>query len=107
MASGLRSAEASWGLWACGISTSAAEASTLAIRDFYPYWRDRGEVASAGKLLMVDSQLSTARHDIFFDDNIRYAPLALGGSCCRLERSTSGPPTGTRKKSSRREGAKQ
>ena len=30
-------------------------------------------MASAGKLLLVDSQLSVARHDIFFDDNIRSA----------------------------------
>lgn len=44
------------------------------MRDYYPYWRDRGEVAAAGKLLMVDSRLSTARHDIFFDDNIRFVP---------------------------------
>lgn len=57
-----------------GSSTGAAEAGTLAVRDYYPYWRDRGEVAAAGKLLMVDSRLSTARHDIFFDDNIRFVP---------------------------------
>ncbi|KAL7999785.1 hypothetical protein Plhal703r1_c24g0102761 [Plasmopara halstedii] len=45
--------------------------ATLALRDYYPYWFSNGEVATAGKLLLVDRADSTEGiHAMFFDDNI-------------------------------------
>lgn len=43
--------------------------TTLAIRDFYPYWFRHCEVATAGKLLTLDED-DPQVHAIFFDDNV-------------------------------------
>jgi hypothetical protein len=43
--------------------------STLAIRDFYPFWFRNCEDATAGKLLTIDDEESDV-HAVFFDDNV-------------------------------------
>ncbi|KAG7395801.1 hypothetical protein PHYBOEH_003168 [Phytophthora boehmeriae] len=45
--------------------------ATLALRDFYPYWFQNNEVATAGKLLTLGSEDEAENvHAMFFDDNI-------------------------------------
>lgn len=67
--------------------------STLAIRDFYPFWFRNCEDATAGKLLTMDDQESDV-HAVFFDDNILAhdahivdARSALDGSAVSFERT--------------------
>ncbi|RLN49044.1 hypothetical protein BBJ29_006213 [Phytophthora kernoviae] len=45
--------------------------ATLALRDFYPYWFQNSEIATAGKLLTLDpADEGEHVHAMFFDDNI-------------------------------------
>jgi hypothetical protein len=44
---------------------------TLALRDYFLYWKQCKMASSAGKLLFMDSH-ETNIHSIFFDDNIAY-----------------------------------
>ncbi|RLN79200.1 hypothetical protein BBJ28_00013781 [Nothophytophthora sp. Chile5] len=45
--------------------------ATLALRDFYPFWFQNREAATAGKLLTLDSMFGADEvHAMFFDDNI-------------------------------------
>eukprot|EP01083_Nonionella_stella_P217253 780135_1 len=43
---------------------------SIAIRDFWPFWRENGESSWAGKVLPVDTT-DRRRHSLFIDDNIR------------------------------------
>lgn len=42
-----------------------------ALRDYYPYWKQRNERATAGKLLLLDPDEQEVL-PIFFDDNVGY-----------------------------------
>lgn len=46
--------------------------AAFAIRDYYPYWKQRNERSKAGKLLLVNPN-ATDIIQIFFDDNIGYS----------------------------------
>lgn len=46
--------------------------AAFAIRDYYPYWKQRNERSQAGKLLLVDPS-ATDVIQIFFDDNVGYS----------------------------------
>jgi len=49
-----------------------ASGRTIAIRDYWPYWRDCAEAAHAGKLLTVTLRgADDAPHMVLIDDNIR------------------------------------
>jgi len=57
---------------------------TLALRDYFPYWREQGMVGEAGKLLPIDTAQYNAEpgqtlgsHHIFIDDNIRYSQAKI------------------------------
>lgn len=57
------------------LRTLTRKRRTLALRDFFPYWRSQGMGAdpaklNGGKLLVIDPRPSNTCHDIFFDDNI-------------------------------------
>jgi hypothetical protein len=43
---------------------------SMALRDYYKYWRSHGESDNSGKPLLVDPPEAGAAHHIFFDDNI-------------------------------------
>lgn len=45
---------------------------TLAFRDYFPHWANANRASHAGKLLLYDSSPEKFRHEIFFDDNVRY-----------------------------------
>lgn len=42
----------------------------FAIRDDWPWWRQHGEVATAGKIFVIDPS-DAGCHQIFFDDNVK------------------------------------
>lgn len=43
----------------------------MALRDYYPFWKNRNERSHAGKLLLPNRQDSSVIQ-VFFDDNIGY-----------------------------------
>uniref|UniRef100_A0A7S4S472 Uncharacterized protein n=1 Tax=Alexandrium monilatum TaxID=311494 RepID=A0A7S4S472_9DINO len=50
---------------------------TLALRDYFPFWRAQGMGSDAGrlnggKLMVIDPRPSSSVHEVFFDDNILY-----------------------------------
>eukprot|EP00662_Eupelagonemidae_sp_cell21_P028000 gene28000-52747_t len=48
-------------------------ALSVALRDYYPYWRDQKEADDAGKPLLVEDrggEEGDGAHHIFFDDNV-------------------------------------
>eukprot|EP00466_Bigelowiella_natans_P015471 jgi/Bigna1/145814/aug1.104_g20522 len=50
---------------------------TLALRDCFIHWREYKQVGEAGKLFILDSINPTRRHEVFFDDNIRYSETKI------------------------------
>lgn len=46
---------------------------TLALRDYYVYWKDKGMTSLGGKPLFFKFSAFAKLHEIFFDDNIRFS----------------------------------
>jgi len=46
---------------------------TMALRDYFPYWKSKEMSACGGKLVFYDLHPHADIHFIFFDDNIRYS----------------------------------
>jgi len=54
-----------------------ARAGTIALRDFYGYWKAKGMKSEGGKVFMFNPHRSSNVHSVFFDDNIRYDDLYI------------------------------
>jgi len=48
------------------------EIFSLALRDYFPHWRESGETDDSGKPMLVDPLTASSPHSIFFDDNIEH-----------------------------------
>jgi len=50
---------------------------TVAVRDYFQYWKHKNNVSSGGKVFFFnrnsDVHCNVTRHDVFFDDNIRFS----------------------------------
>mmetsp|Transcript_140649 Transcript_140649/g.262407 ORF Transcript_140649/g.262407 Transcript_140649/m.262407 type:complete len:541 (+) Transcript_140649:214-1836(+) len=49
-----------------------AKPGTYGFRDFFPYWKHMHNTSAGGKMFFFTPSRSTNRHELFFDDNIRY-----------------------------------
>lgn len=49
-----------------------AKPGTSGFRDYFPYWKHMHNTSAGGKMFFFTPSRSTNRHEIFFDDNIRY-----------------------------------
>mmetsp|Transcript_36113 Transcript_36113/g.64280 ORF Transcript_36113/g.64280 Transcript_36113/m.64280 type:complete len:248 (+) Transcript_36113:3-746(+) len=45
---------------------------TIALRDYFQYWKSKDMTGDGGKPFFFDPSGRTNRHEIFFDDNIRF-----------------------------------
>lgn len=48
----------------------ASKRCSLALQDFFPFWRKQGESDDSGKPVFVEPLSETSPHVLFFDDNI-------------------------------------
>lgn len=60
------------------LRTRTSNPGTLALRDYFPFWRRLGmgedpKKLNGGKLMVLDACTSASSHCIFFDDNIGFA----------------------------------
>lgn len=54
------------------LRTKCSRPGSLALRDYFPYWKSKEMTAEGGKLLFYDLSSHADIHWMFFDDNIRY-----------------------------------
>merc|ERR1712190_85574 len=47
------------------------------MRDYFQYWKANGMTSESGKMLLFNPSRSTERHEMFFDDNIRYGDFYI------------------------------
>lgn len=55
------------------IKGRCSKPGTMALRDYFPYWKSKEMSAQGGKLLFYELSAHSDTHFIFFDDNIRYS----------------------------------
>eukprot|EP00929_Paragymnodinium_shiwhaense_P004058 TRINITY_DN10478_c0_g1_i1.p1 TRINITY_DN10478_c0_g1~~TRINITY_DN10478_c0_g1_i1.p1 ORF type:complete len:591 (-),score=154.96 TRINITY_DN10478_c0_g1_i1:102-1874(-) len=50
-----------------------SECRTCGFRDYFAYWQQHDNTADGGKMFLFNPRRSTKRHEVFFDDNIRFS----------------------------------
>jgi len=56
------------------VHQSCSRCGTMGLRDHFQFWMEQGQTSKGGKLFFVDpSDARRNRHEMFFDDNIRYS----------------------------------
>jgi hypothetical protein len=55
------------------LRAKCSKPGTLALRDYFPYWKSKEMSAEGGKILYYELAAHSDTHFLFFDDNIRYS----------------------------------